>query len=58
MQPKTVAYPTDARLHRAIIKLLGVAARTRCRCAKVIHALAKRDAIMVERSVQTRPRSA
>jgi IS5 family transposase len=37
VQPKAVAHPTDARLmHRAIIKLVGLASATACRCARAI----------------------
>src|SRR5580693_7277400 len=50
MQPKAVAQPTDARLmHRAIIKLVGLAKRNRLPLRQSYLRLAKRAAIMVGR---------
>ncbi|MBP2435050.1 hypothetical protein ABIF38_000159 [Bradyrhizobium japonicum] len=61
VQPKAVAHPTDARLmHRAIIKLVGLAKRNRVPLRQSYLRLAKRAAIMVwplypRPPVQTRP---
>ncbi len=50
MQPKAVAHPTDARLlHRAIIKLVGLAKRNRVPLRQSYLRLAKRAAIMTGR---------
>src|SRR6201985_136072 len=50
VQPKAVAHPTDARLmHRAIIKLVGLAKRNRLPLRQSYLRLAKRAAIMVGR---------
>ncbi|MGY4501244.1 IS5 family transposase [Bradyrhizobium sp. GM24.11] len=50
VQPKAVAHPTDARLmHRAIIKLVGLAKRNRVPLRQSYLRLAKRAAIMVGR---------
>lgn len=48
VQPKAVAHPTDARLmHRAIIKLVGLAKRNRVPLRQSYLRLAERAAIMV-----------
>src|SRR6201987_2645023 len=50
VQPKAVAHPTDARLmHRAIIKLVGLAKRNHVPLRQSYLGLAKRAAIMVGR---------
>ncbi|MGY2890953.1 hypothetical protein ACVIHI_008067 [Bradyrhizobium sp. USDA 4524] len=50
VQPKAVAHPTDARLlHRAIIKLVGLAKRNRVPLRQSYLRLAKRAAIMTGR---------
>src|SRR6201997_2100711 len=50
VQPKAVAHPTDARLmHRAIIKLVGLAKRNHVPLRQSYLRLAKRAAIMVGR---------
>jgi hypothetical protein len=50
VQPKAVAHPTDARLmHRAIIKLVGLAKRHRVPLRQSYLRLAKCAAIMVGR---------
>jgi len=50
VQPKAVAHPTDARLmHRAIIKLVGLAKRHRVPLRQSYLRLARRAAIMVGR---------
>jgi transposase, IS5 family len=50
VQPKAVAHPTDARLmHRAIVKLVGLAKHNRVPLRQSYLRLAKRAAIMVGR---------
>jgi len=50
VQPKAIAHPTDARLmHRAIIKLVGLAKRSRVDLRQSYLRVAKRAAIMVGR---------
>ena len=52
VQPKAVAHPTDARLmHRAIIKLVGLAKRNRVPLRQSYLRLAKRAAIMIGRYI-------